>query len=168
MDLEFSSNPIALRFERCWGTCHILEQYDYTLRLNEVERAVYRFHLGRHVRSVSSTILVGSISYLHISSSNFRRCVACKVYFKIKNFWQILEIFNFDFVFFWLGIQYDSIEWVIMRRQGVFSERRRSSCSSFISTRFCRFEAIERSVNKTSYRLVNIGPGVAKFCVIEA
>ena len=30
------------------------------------------------VRSVSSTILVGSISYLHILSSNFRRCVACK------------------------------------------------------------------------------------------
>ena len=29
------------------------------------------------VRSVSSTMLVGSISYLHILSSNFRRCVAC-------------------------------------------------------------------------------------------
>ena len=31
---------------------------------------------------------------------------------------------------FWLGIQHDSIVWVIMRRQGVSSERRRSSCSS--------------------------------------
>ena len=30
---------------------------------------------------------------------------------------------NFDFVLFWLGIQYDSIEWVIMRRRGVSSER---------------------------------------------
>ena len=33
--------------------------------------------------SVSSTILIGSISYLHILSSNFRRCVACNVCFKI-------------------------------------------------------------------------------------
>ena len=29
------------------------------------------------VRSVAPTVLVGSISYLHILSSNFRRCVAC-------------------------------------------------------------------------------------------
>ena len=45
------------------------------------------------VRSVSSTILVGSISYLHILSSNFRSCVVCKVCIKIKNlkFWQILK-----------------------------------------------------------------------------
>ena len=38
------------------------------------------------VRSVSSTTLVGSISYLHIFSSNFRRCVACNACFKIQNF----------------------------------------------------------------------------------
>ena len=36
------------------------------------------------VRSVSSTILIGSISYLHILSSNFRRCVTCNARFKIK------------------------------------------------------------------------------------
>ena len=36
------------------------------------------------VSSVSSTILAGSISYLHILSSNFRWCVACKVFFNIK------------------------------------------------------------------------------------
>ena len=35
------------------------------------------------VRSVSSTILIGSISYLHILSSNFRMCVACNACFKI-------------------------------------------------------------------------------------
>ena len=51
------------------------------------------------VRSVSSTILVGSISYLHILSSNFRRCVACKVYCKVPKF--------------------ESLVWVIMGRQGV-------------------------------------------------
>ena len=38
------------------------------------------------VHSVSSTILVGSISYLHILSSNFRRCVTCNVCLKIWNF----------------------------------------------------------------------------------
>ena len=44
------------------------------------------------VRSVSSTILIRSFLYLHILSSNFRRCVACNVCFKIKHlkFWRIL------------------------------------------------------------------------------
>ena len=32
------------------------------------------------VGSVAHTILVGSISYLYILSSNFRRCVACKIW----------------------------------------------------------------------------------------
>ena len=44
------------------------------------------------VRSVSSTIIVGSISYLHILSINLRRCVACKGYCKILkfvNFWNL-------------------------------------------------------------------------------
>ena len=88
-------------------------------------KGVYWFHLVRlsvcgqnRVRSVSSTILIGSISYLHILSSNFRRCVVCNVCFKIQKFWRILEICNFDLVFFWLGIQYDSMVWVIMRRRG--------------------------------------------------
>ena len=38
------------------------------------------------VRSVSSRILIGSISYLHILSSNFRRCVACNARFKMQKF----------------------------------------------------------------------------------
>ena len=47
--------------------------------------SVCMFVFGQNrVRSVSSTILVESISYLHILSSNFRRCVACKVCYKIK------------------------------------------------------------------------------------
>ena len=36
--------------------------------------------------------------------------------FKYLKFWRIFYICNFDFVFFWLGIQYDSMVWVIMRR----------------------------------------------------
>ena len=45
-----------------------------------------------HVRSVSSTILIKSSSYLHILSSNFRRCVTCNNCWKIKHFkfWRIL------------------------------------------------------------------------------
>ena len=51
--------------------------------------------------------------------------------FKNLKFWRIFLICNFDFVFFWLGIQYDPMVWVlIMTRRGVSSERRRSSCSS--------------------------------------
>ena len=51
------------------------------------------------VRSVSSTILIGSISYLHILSSNFRRCVA-----KIWNFGEFfkfvtLTLSSFDLLF---------------------------------------------------------------------
>ena len=44
------------------------------------------------VRSVTSTVLVGSISYLYILSSNFRRCVAYKVSSKISKF-DVLAIF---------------------------------------------------------------------------
>ena len=76
-----------------WLTHHT----SYTPRFNEVEQGVYWFHVicpslrpsvcgQNRVRSVSSTILARSISYLHILSSNFRRCVACKGYCKIPNF----------------------------------------------------------------------------------
>ena len=79
-------------------SCQLVEisWHHYTPRFNEVERGVYWYHLvrlsvcGQHrVRSVSSTILIRSISYLHILSSNFRRCVACNAHFEIKKFWRI-------------------------------------------------------------------------------
>ena len=38
-------------------------------------------------------------------------------------------ICNFDFVLFWLGIQNDSVVWIIMGRLGVSSECRHSNCS---------------------------------------
>ena len=44
------------------------------------------------VHSVPSTILIGSISYLLILSSNLRRCVACNTRYKILIF-EILTIF---------------------------------------------------------------------------
>ena len=77
--------------------------YNYTLRFNEVGRGVYWFHLVRlsvcgqnRVRSVSSTICVGYISYLHILSNNFRRCVACNVCFKIQKFEILANSLNFQ------------------------------------------------------------------------
>ena len=83
-------------------------------------------------KSVSSTILSWSISYLHILSSNFRRRVLCNGYCKIPkmNLWQIFEICNFDVVLLWHGVWYESIVWVIMGQRWVFSEHRCSSCSS--------------------------------------
>ena len=50
--------------------------------------------------------------------------------FKNLKFWQILWICSIDFVFFWLGIQNESIVWIIMRQRGVSSERRHSICCS--------------------------------------
>ena len=46
------------------------------------------------------------------------------------NFWQFLKICNF--VLFWLGIWCESLVWVIMGRWGGISERRCSSCSSWL------------------------------------
>ena len=46
------------------------------------------------VRCVSSTRLVRSISYLHILSSNFRRCVTYKVCFRMQKFEVLANSFN--------------------------------------------------------------------------
>ena len=71
---------------------------------NEVVGGVYLFHSvhpsvcssrvrpASRVRSVASTVLVWSISYLCILESNFRRCVTCKVSCQISKF-EILAIF---------------------------------------------------------------------------
>ena len=82
----------------------------YTPLFNEVDRGVYWYHLVR--LSVCLSVRLWTES-----------CPLCI----FNNTHRI----HFIFVFFWLGIQYDSMVWVIMRRRGVSSERRRSSCSSF-------------------------------------
>ena len=51
------------------------------------------------VRSVSSTILIGPILYLHILSSNFRRCVTCKGCLKFQKFKNLANSLN---VLLWL------------------------------------------------------------------
>ena len=109
--------------------------------LQRSSRGVYWFHIvcpsvlpsvcgQKRGRSVTSTILVRSISYLHILLSNFRRCVTSKSFyanFTNLKFWQIFQICNFVFVLFWLGIWCESIVWVIIGRRRVLSECRHSS-----------------------------------------
>ena len=76
----------------------------YTPCFNEVERGVLvstcaSLHLSicgqNRVRSVSSTILIGSILYLHILSNNLRRCVLwCNVCFKVQKFEILVNSIN--------------------------------------------------------------------------
>ena len=56
----------------------------------------------------------------------------------------------------WLGIQHDSIVWVIMRRQGVSSESRCSSCSSFLG-----FLAATKQLNE--WYFLSVCPSVTPF-----
>ena len=87
------------------GDNHYLNQWWPSLLMHKQSwRGVYWFHLVRlsvplsvplsvcgqnRDRSVSSTLLVGSISYLHILSRNFRSYFAISK-FQNLNFWQIL------------------------------------------------------------------------------
>ena len=102
----------------------------------------FGLRLENRVRSVASTVLDGFFPYLVQMITIMRRCVAFDDIWP----WPISSrSFDLDFenqvrsvtfsvldrLFFWLGIQYDSIVLVIMRRQGVSSERRRSSYSSY-------------------------------------
>ena len=81
--------------------------------------------LEKRVPSVASTVLDGFFPYLVQMITSMRRCVACHDLWP----WPISSR-SFDLVLTW-GIQHDSIVWVIMRRRGVSSERRRSRCSSW-------------------------------------
>ena len=73
------------------------------------------------VRSVATTVLIGSISYdacyQTISGDVWRVKFLAK--FQNSNFWQFFKIWNFDFVLFLLGIWCESLVWVIMGRRGV-------------------------------------------------
>ena len=77
------------------------------------------------VRSVSSTILARSISYLHILSSNLRRCITCDFFFfkievlKIWSFGKFFKIVTLTLSCFDLGSNMNwSIVWVIMEWRG--------------------------------------------------
>ena len=100
LQLQFDFTDGYEMTHKAWSSIEEVPYY-YTPRFNEVERGVYWYHLDRlsvcgqnRVRSVSSTILIGSISYLHILSSNFRRCVACNARFKIQKFEILANFLN--------------------------------------------------------------------------
>ena len=87
------------------------------------------------VRSVAPTVLVGSIWYLHILSSNFSKCVMCKVSCKIGKF-EFLAIFQNLQLWLCLVLTWD-LMWITSMGNhggggGGISERRRSSCSGLI------------------------------------
>ena len=94
---------------------------------HEVVGGVYWFHsIQPSVRpSLILCPLCGAYSsgrilfILYILSSNFRRCIACKVSCKIWNFGNVFKICSFDFVMFWFGIWCESLVWVIMGQWGV-------------------------------------------------
>ena len=88
---------------------------------------------------MTSTVLGGFFPYLVQMITSTRSWVACDDLWP----WPIS---------FWLWIQYDSVVWVIMRRRGVSSKRRRSSCSSFT----CHDRNRERELMAISLTLPNV------------
>ena len=72
----------------CWGYIGFTPSVRLSVRPSRVRPATC-------VRSVASTVLVGSISYLCILSSNFRWCVACKVSCKNFKIWSFGNFLNF-------------------------------------------------------------------------
>ena len=105
----------------------------------------FNLDFENRVRSVPFSVLDWLFPYLPQIITAIKGCVECKVYNKIVKFTFFANSSNFSaFTLFWLGIRYElvnsmdlgfkmnwSIVWVIMGRQGVSSERRRSSCSSY-------------------------------------
>ena len=81
--------------------------------------------LENRVRSVASTIPDGVFPYLYKWSlaREHGEGVSHVATFDLDLYLQSHS------TLFWLGIQHDSIVWVIMGRRGVSAERRRSSCS---------------------------------------
>ena len=74
-----------------WWLVVCLIPSHYTLRFKEVRP----FVCGQNrVHSVSSTILIRSILYLHILSSNFARCVSCKGCHRIPKFEYLANFYN--------------------------------------------------------------------------
>ena len=87
---------------------------------------------GKHFILPASTKLKGGIlvtpcPFVRLWTASCPLCIfhnTCWIYFifahliKQLKFWQIIQICNIDFVFFFALIQYESIVWVIIRRWG--------------------------------------------------
>ena len=113
----------------------LMLNFDYNPRFNEVERGVYWYHLVRlsvclSVRlSVRPSVdrIVSALYLQQYSSDPFHICTSYQA--TSEGVSRAMPVSKFNMIPIW--IQYDSMVWVIMRRWGVSSERRRSSCSSF-------------------------------------
>ena len=107
-----------------WVNCY------YTPRFNEVDRGVYWYHLVRLSVCPSVDRIMSTLYLQQYSSDPFYICTSYQATsegvspvmpvskFKNLKFWRIFKICNFDFVIFWLGIQYNSMVWIIIRRRG--------------------------------------------------
>ena len=124
--LRICTYPYEARF--WWSVMTSWSHAYYTPSFNEVDRGVYWYHLVRLSVCPSVRPSVCPSVSLSVCGQNCVRSVSSRIL--IGKFWWFFKICYFDFVFFWLGIQYDSMVWVIMRWRGVSSERRRSSSSS--------------------------------------
>ena len=90
-------------------------------------------HPASRVHSVAPTVLVGSISYLCIVSSNCSRCAVCKASCKISNIWNFGNFFKFVTLTLSCFYIWDLMWITSMGDQGAvggISECRHSSCSS--------------------------------------
>ena len=84
--------------------------------LNEVE--------GGILVSPCPSVCLSIYPYQQYATDPFHINTSCRATSRVSHvmFISKFQIFNFDFVLFWLGIQYDSIVWVIMGRWWVSSE----------------------------------------------
>ena len=117
------------------GVSHVM-----TFDLWPIFSRSFSLDLENRVRFVASTVLDGFFPYLVQMITSMRRCVACDFYLDFENRIRTVTFSVLDRYFFWLGIQYDSIVWVIKRWRGVSSERRRSSCSSL--SLLCKYSLV--------------------------
>ena len=122
------------------------QDHHYTPRFNEVERGVYWYHLVRLWTESWPLCIFNNIHRIHFIFAHPIKQLqkVCRV-----KFWRIFKICNFDFVFFWLGIQYDSmVWWVIIRWHGVSLKRRRFSCSSWFQEIACGLSGLSNYLNQ--------------------
>ena len=95
------------------------------------------------VCSVVPTVLVGSISYLYILSSNFRRCVMCKDSCQILGF-QFLAIFKISWLWLCVVLTWD-LMWITSKGNHG-AERGISECRCFVdktNTARCCYNAVQ-------------------------
>ena len=122
---EDKNYPIWRRQER--RSKYAVQLASWQLRSNSPKTSVRpSVRPTSRVRSVAPTVFVGSISYLYILSSNFRRCVACIVSCNISKFVTLtLSCFDWDLVWITSMGNHGAAEGI--------SECRRSSCSSLMT-----------------------------------